>query len=217
MLAIIAVLLALHLLAMAVLLGAVPDGFVGAGVLVDHFDMNQRRTVPAWYSAGALLFCGVLAGLIAWSAPRGRGSYRFYWVGLAVLLAVLAVDRLFAAHRVPLRLLTSAAGLPPAARILAGAVAAAGLAAGAVLVWRFLRHLPARTRAAFVVAAAVFLAAAVGFESAGARLATPEAPTFAYVAVSTVEEVLEKLAVVILAYGLTIHRRYPYGRPKSTR
>lgn len=219
MIGIIVVLLALHLAAMAVLLGAVPDGFVGAGALVEHFDMNQRRTVPAWYSAGALLFCGALAGLIAWGAPRGRGSYRIHWVVLAVLLAFLAVDKLFAAHRVPFRLLTAAAGLPPAPRVLAVAVAAAGLAAGAVFVWRFLQHLPGRTRTAFIVAAAVFLAGAVGFEVAGARLATPDAPTSAYVAVSTVEEVLEKLAVVVLAYGLATQLRYgaAYGLPRSPR
>lgn len=210
MLIIIAGLLFLHLLAMAVMLLVGHASFRGAGLLLGKFDMDGELTVPAWYAASALLFCSVLA-LAVYSrtgGPRMQG-FRWQWAGLAAVLIFLSVDEMTALHEELSGPLTHATRLDPTYWVKwAWILPYTALAAVVALVfWRFLWQLPRRTRRSFLAAGALFVGAAAGLELAGSRLWTPGVPTLGYLAVSTAEEAIEKLAVVLLAYGLTTHLR----------
>jgi hypothetical protein len=76
---------------------------------------------------------------------------------------------------------------------------------------RFLVALPARTRTAMLLAGAVFVAGAAGMELVGRELFNPFDPDATYLAAVGVEELLEKVGVIILAWALLTHLRDHVG------
>jgi hypothetical protein len=211
MLASIAVLALLHIFAMAIVLSPDEGWFAGAELIAAKFDMDHELTVPAFYSSSALLFCAALAGVISSGGASGERGYRLRWRALAVLLVLIALDEATELHESITGPLVEATGLNEttwAGR--AWTLIYLPLAVGLGLVfWRFVWGLPPRTRASVITAGVVFVAGAGGGELIGTPLWRPdqEIPSTTYVVVSTIEELLEMLAVVILAYGLTTHLR----------
>jgi hypothetical protein len=211
MLAVITALVVLHVFAMAVILSEGEGWFVGAELIANKFNMDQEITVPAFYASSALLFCAALTAAISRAGVRGKPGYRGHWMALAVLLVLIALDEATELHESITGPLVEATGLSNAlwaGRAWTLIYLPLAIAFG-VAFWRFVWRLPHRTRAYLVVAGIVFVTGAAGGELLGTPLWRPDAdvPSRAYVVVSTIEEILEKLAVVFLAYGLTTHLR----------
>lgn len=173
------------------------QGFVPA------FYLDYESNVPTWYSSFALLLAALLTALIAWAKFSGGDRYRWHWSCLAFLLACMSVDEIAMLHEYPihpLRQFLDAGGLLHYTWVLPGALFV--LLVG-VAYLRFLGHLPARTRASFLLAAAIYLAGAIGVEMlSGLQADLYGEENMGYALITTAEELLEMLGIVVLITAL---------------
>lgn len=137
------------------------------------------------------------------SYDKSEEGKRKYWVGLALIMAFLALDETAEIHE----------GFTGVTRSFLGVSGYLYYAwiipwlAFALLVFlvyiRFLFMVPRKTAFLFCLAGAVFLLGAVGFEAIGGKIFEAGGHmNTAYTLVSTVEETLEMLGISILIYAL---------------
>jgi hypothetical protein len=173
--------------------------------LVRFFHTNQEGNFSAYFSALNMLLAAVLLMFCAAAERRSR-TLRASWLFLALLFVFLPFDELFAVHErlnVPMRRVLGATGALAFAWVVPYALAT--LVAGA-LVLGLLRSLPRRTRIMMVAAGATFVGGALGMEMVGASLSqTRGMDSAAYVAATTVEELLEMSGVALFTVALMEH------------
>jgi hypothetical protein len=177
--------------------------------LMPVFDLDREATIPAGYTALLLLSSAILLILVA-RIERLQGDQRwFYWAILSLGFVYLAADELVALHERfnrPLRYLLGAS--PRAATwMIAGTLGA--LAAG-IFFLPFLRTLPARHAARFVVAGVVYVGSAVGLEMVAAALGHgPDDGVYDWVTLGqvTLEEGGEMVGVALFIHALVDYLR----------
>jgi hypothetical protein len=154
------------------------------------FDVDQEPSVPTWYSAAALLLVVLLLLVIARAKRLAGDRDTRYWFALAIGFTWLSLDEVAAFHELFNTYSSVDWSIP-------GAIV--GVLVGVVF-FPFLRRLPSRTRRRFLVAGALFLIGATGFE----RLANLTIPmeTLADKLMVAAEEGLEMFAVVIFIGAL---------------
>lgn len=168
---------------------------------VPLFNLSEEWNVPALYSSAALLYCSALLALIASARRTSLEGDAHQWRGLALIFCFLAVDEAFLIHERLMPLLRSevkVSGLLYNAWIIPYGILV-GLFVTAYA--GFIRRLPAATRRLFLLAGAMYVTGAVGFEAveglyiwrAGGRL---------FAALETCEEFLEMAGVVVFIYAL---------------
>ncbi len=176
------------------------------------FFADFEGNAPSWFSALLLLWCGLVAGVIAAATRALRHADWGLWVVVGVGLAALSADEAASFHELLVRPLRALVGGSPWLRyplILPGTVAV--LCAAAVL-WGFVRRLPGGTRRAILNGGSVFLAGALGLETVGGWY-DPElhGASTTYVWLATVEEVCEMAGVTIVLRGLLGHLEHHVG------
>lgn len=157
--------------------------------LSQRFDPRFEGTVHAWL--GSLLL-GVCAAALAVIASDERTTrFRKQWWVLSLGFLFLSADELLQMHE-GLSKVTKAifgSGSAPHLWALIGLVGAAGLF---VAYLPFLRHLSPHFRKRFILAGAVYLGGAIGFELLGAVYGTLVRPNDRYyVSLAVIEETLE--------------------------
>jgi hypothetical protein len=94
--------------------------------------------------------------------------------------------------------------------------AAVTVAALVAVYWRFVFALPALTRTRLLVAAALFLAGEMGMEMVGGWVIDREGVTLAYALMTSVEEFLAMLGVVVAIGALLGYARSAVGEVSVT-
>jgi hypothetical protein len=167
--------------------------------LLALFNLDSEANAPTWFSSLLLLGCSALL----WAIGRGRrqqalgGAAR--WTGLALVFTLLSLDEMAGIHEMLLNTLRDVGG--PAV-LVAGITLLAGL--GLVLLFAsILRDLPGRVRVGLLLGVGVYVLGAAVLEAADQRFSasTPDAP-LAYALLTTVEEVLEMVGLVMLLHTL---------------
>ncbi len=204
-LGLIALYLAMQSLVVEYLLENVVPGS-NSGLIVsfmDLFSVNAEKTIPTWY-ATILLF--VSAVLLAWITAVTRQTpdpHARYWAGLSLIFLYLSIDEGAAIHElfsIPLETTFNTSGYLTFAWLI---VFVPLLAVFALLYLRFLLRLPPRIRNLFIVAGLFYVGGAVVVEAMSAnRYALDGGVTFPYLAIATVEELLEMWGVVLFIYAL---------------
>ena len=188
--------------------------FPGSEPLVRLLNMDDEQTIPAWWSASMLLGCAAAAGIIA-SVQRRRmttGDWR-YWAGLAIALAFLSLDESSAVHEDLSRPVTRALDLHTSdwqfwSWTLPYLLLATLFCA---VYWRFVKRLPSPIRRLLSAGGGTFVLGAAGVELAGARLWELDRPV-SYMAVVALEETLEMVGIVIVAYALLTYLAREIGQ-----
>lgn len=175
---------------------------------VRMFDLNGEWNFPAVFSTGLLLLCSWLIGLIASAKSRAGGRYRRHWQVLAWIFLFLAADELMSFHdrlQAPLVSLFHLSGILYAGWTLPYAVA---LLVFLFAYRNFILDLPRRYLVLFVLAGAIYVGGAMGFESLGADylyslggVAVSDRGVL-WVVLYTVEEVAEMGGLILFAYAL---------------
>jgi len=166
------------------------------------FALEMEGNLPTLFSAALLLSFSLLLALVVRAKPEGEQG-RLAWTGLAWLFAFLSLDEAAGLHErlVPLgKILLSGEG--PFEREWIFVYGVLLIPIGLLLV-PLLRRLPAVTRRTWIVAAAVFLAGAVGLEALTGWYGIREAgstPVRAFLNIA--KEALEMAGVLIFLYGL---------------
>jgi hypothetical protein len=201
------------------------------------FSLDTEKNVPALYNTGLFVVASGLF-LFIWLTCRGRRDDHRGWLLLSAVFFFLSLDEFFSIHERltdPLRDALDAGGVLYFAWVLPYAVGVIVLAA---LTAPLLLRLPWAHVGLLVTAGAVYLTGAVGMEMLGAQRYEVVADTrdATYATLTTVEEVLELVGLIILIYALlrmieealgpimvTIHRdngvlprlRVAVGRPEG--
>ncbi len=191
---------------------------------VEEFNVDLENNIPTYFSGLLLMAAALLAGFVAWTRRRLGRPFGRYWAGLAVGLAYISVDEVAELHEraiSPLRAALGADGLLYYAWVVP---AAAILLVLAVVYARFFWHLPRRWKGWFAAAAGAYIGGALGVEMLGGLYASQYGvETFSYALITTVEEGLEMVGVVLFLYaglmylraeGLQFHVRLTGGRDR---
>jgi len=205
----IAVQLALNLVSILAEFKMDPDKGKG---LVSLFSMDHERSVPTMFSSVLLLIAATVLMLIAKAERIEKRSAR-PWFALAGIFLFLSVDEFASIHErliSPTRDLLNASGLFYSAWVIPYGV----LLLVFVLSFRgFLNRLSTTVRSLILLAGALYVFGAIGFESLGGwHFETVEKRTVEYAVLYTCEEVLEMVGVSIFLYSLLV---YLSGRTES--
>ena len=179
--------------------------------LIRDFDLDEEANVPTWFETVTLVLAAALLEVAARVNRSVRDGRWVRWRVLSSGFLFMSLDELASIHerfRLPLQMLRNV----PKFRAFSWVVPAAVLVAllfAFFLPW--LRKLPERTRNGLLLAGAIFVAGAVGFEALGGIVAMIAGmDNWTYVATYMVEETLEMtgcllLIVTMLQYLRSLH------------
>ncbi len=209
------------LLCAASLAGQVCKYELGHGNLfgfVPLFDVDNEVSIPTWYSSLALFACAALLATVARAKQALRAAHAVRWWLLAGLFLYMSVDEGAAVHETlvvgPLLRALGDSGWRYFAWVLPGSFL---VAAVAIAYWRFWLDLPAVTRARFLAAALLFVGGALGMELVAGLFLRGDGhiESLSYAALTTVEELLEMLGVVVMIHAVRAYRQGDASAPAA--
>jgi hypothetical protein len=198
--------IAVAALTIASLIGQVSTYFWGDGHLhtfVPQFNLDREMNIPTWFSSFLFLFAALLLQILAAEARAAGRPFAGRWRMLAVIFLILSIDEISAIHETwvgGIRDLLHTGGYLYFAWVIPGSVLVLVLA---IISLRWFLSLPKRIRRLFFIAAAVFLAGAVGLEMVGGHIVQSRGSNnFTYALLANLEEVLEMSGLLIFITGL---------------
>lgn len=166
--------------------------------------MTGEMTIPAWFSTCLLWTAAMGLAAIAWRHWSLRLAGAVGWTFLAAVFMYLSIDENVALHEVHFktigRSIFTQAQEHTRTWLTAGLSLAALVAAMSV---PLLRRIPVPTACTMVLAGAVFLTGAAGFEWIGGVLENQGAALRWYNLMVCLEESFEMLGVVIFLHAVT--------------
>lgn len=167
------------------------------------FNLDQEANLPTWYQTCALLFCSVLLAIIARHEKSKGSRFACHWSALAFIFMFLSIDEAAAIHEmtmVPLRSALNVRGVLYFAWVIPGALLVLVVALAYA---RFLLHLPRGTRNHFLIAGVLYVGGALGLELPGGWYAEAYGKrSVPYAMLSTLEEILEMVGILVFTYAL---------------
>jgi len=165
------------------------------------FDLDADATLPAWFQTAMLLASGALLWKIGSSRdPDDRFSR--HWKILAGVFVYLSADESASLHETLGFWISEHTAWGKSLGVYVWLIPALTLFAGlGIASWKFLRHLPPRTRTAMVIAAVVYVAGAAGMEVVEALLDRLWG-SLSFSLLTIVEETLEMAGLVIFIHAL---------------
>jgi hypothetical protein len=171
--------------------------------LMNRFDLNFEPSIPAWYSASALLVSSGLLFVIGISKWQAKDSLFKHWLVLGILFLGLSADEAARFHEMIHIVIVSQIEVSGIfyfpwvvpALIFVGFVG--------ICYIPFLRKLDRRSAKLFLAAGAIYVMGAVGMEI----IAGPLAERFGFLSTphvicEVIEETLEMLGIVTFIYAL---------------
>lgn len=172
------------------------------------FNVNSEHNIPTLYSLLALLFCALLLAVIAKAKKLVSDRYVNYWRALAVIFAYLSIDEAVSIHEKfinPLRDTLNTSGFLYYAWVIPGAIFAIAVFLGFL---KFINALPPKTKRLFLTGGAIFIGGAIGMELlAGAHDELYTYNTFGTSVLTSIEELMEMMGIVIFIYALLSYIR----------
>lgn len=183
--------------------------------LVPLTSLDAEGGIAAWYSAVLLATCAGALWTVAHDVDAAGRPWHRYWQALAAGFLYLSVDEAALLHERIGQRVRMALELEGSLYFSWVVVGIPAVVVVAVVFLRFLRALPRRTGLAFVVSGALYVGGAVGLEMIGAALVDASGyATVPYIAVSTLEEVLELAGATLFLVAVgEHHRRYVAPHP----
>ena len=173
--------------------------------LARWFDLDIEKNIPSGFSALLLLYAALLLGLIATVERRQAGRRMLHWRILSLGFLLMAVDEACSLHEGLIR---------PIRRLLGdenlGIFYYAWVIPGIALVlvvaaffFRFLLRLRAKSRAAFLIAATLYLGGALGVELIAGRFVELHGKrNVTYHMMVVAEESLEMAGAIVFIWAL---------------
>jgi len=167
------------------------------------FDVDSEQTIPTLYSWSALLVCSILLAIITYAKKVAGKPYVLHWAALSIIFLYLSLDEALSIHE-------NTANSQEVGLKASGFLYYAWVIPGAIFViicllsfLPFLIHLPAKTRRLFLLAGTIFVTGALGMEMvSGYHASFYGTETLTTVIMTTIEEFLEMLGVIVFIYGL---------------
>lgn len=171
--------------------------------LIDAFNLDLESNLPAYFSSMLLLFSGILLGVIAVFKKRNNAPYANTWALLSIIFVYLSLDELLCIHEQwndLIRGTLHVKGAFYAAWVIPALIAVLVLA---VFLYKFIFHLPLKTRLLFIAAAVFYLSGSLGLEMVeGWHICRFGFDNLAFNMMVTFEEAFEMTGAVIFIYAL---------------
>lgn len=165
--------------------------------------LNGEQTIPAWYSSLLLFAAALLLGGIALRERAQAAGSSSRWIVLAPVFLLLSMDESVALHET-IRPLLETLGIHTQWMFFGAAFVA--LLAVYLLPW--VLSLEPRTRALFLLSAALFVGGALGLETASGFVARSAGlESVAYISITAFEEMFEMLGSCLFIYALLDYLR----------
>jgi hypothetical protein len=171
---------------------------------MNMLNLDREMNFPTWYSAFMLGFGSILLRIIAVGKKQKSDRYTGDWKLLSLIFTLLAIDEVLSIHEIfIIPEVSNALHLPWFLHSM-------WVIPGTIFVvwflkryWKFSRHLPLRSQQHFILAAAVYIGGALVMEMVGSYVAEAKGQQYLpYALITTVEEVMEMVGIIIFIYGL---------------
>ena len=171
-------------------------------------DVDDERNLPTWFASSLLLMIAVNLWLLGAAWRSGGRRHEWRWSMLALAALAMSAEEVVGIHERfmgPLRALLGTSGVFYYAWVIPAMILAACVC---LLSVRLILGLDRASRNRFIIAGAIYLTGALGFEMIGGAFAPPpgEARPAFYLAIATTEEALE-MAGLVLAFGAVFRLR----------
>ena len=171
--------------------------------IIRGLDFDNERNIPAFFSTVLLLISASLLGSIAAVKRKEQDSYTRHWAMLSLIFVFLALDENVSLHErliEPLRNALHTGGVFYYAWVIPAIFA---VLCFAILYFKFLFHLPKKSRLIFSIAAILYIGGAIGVEMIGGRHADLYGVSnFSYSMITTLEESFEMAGILLFIFGL---------------
>ena len=179
------------------------------------FNITMEANIPTWYASSTLLLSAFFLALIAFGKKKEGARFVLHWTALSFIFLYLSFDEAFEVHEgwiIPLRTYFGAGGFFH----LAWVIPAIAFVLIFVLAYlRFLIDLPVSTRRLFLIAGALFVGGAIGLEMfQGYYLLNYGIHNMPFLIITTVEEFLEMLGIVVFIHALMSYMSSENVRPR---
>lgn len=172
------------------------------------FLVDQERNIPTFFSQLLLLAAALLLALIALLKRVHQAPQVVHWAILSLGFAFMALDEAFSYHEKLIGPVLNIIGNSNLGIFYFGWVIP-GLICVILLIpvfFKFIWGLPPKTRGSFVLAFAVYVGGAIGFEMLGGRWVESHGfHNLTYRLITTVEESLEMFGVIIFIWALLVY------------
>jgi hypothetical protein len=169
---------------------------------INFFDLDGERNMPTYFSSLVLFISSLLLGMVAVYKHKEADRYKLHWAILSIIFLCLSVDEAICIHENfnPLRTMLGVGGFLYYAWVIPGIVF---VVVFAVSYLKFLFHLPVKSRVLFSAAAIIYVGGTLGGELIGGRHADLYGiQNLTYSFITTVEETLEMIGMVLFIYAL---------------
>ncbi len=169
------------------------------------FDFELDSNVPTWYSSITLFISSLLLSLIAIIKKRTKDYFALHWKFLAIIFTFLSLDEVAMLHEHSGKLVgvlfpVEFDGFLRFKWVLIGIPVTLVIA---LAYCKFIMHLPATIRNLVLLAGALYVGGALGLEMLAGHQQTVDMPSHIfYELLTTIEELCEKLGVMVFFYAL---------------
>lgn len=176
--------------------------FPGSKWFHKMFDLDSEYNIPAWYSSFSLLFCAGLLGAI--TAIKKGEHYHTYWKILAFIFLFLGLDEVFSFHEaLIIPSLRKSLKLNPLFYHTWVIPAIALVSFFIFKYWKFVMHLPKRTRSLMMLAGGIYITGALGLEMISGALRQDFGRWSVITQAAIIsEEIFEMTGILIFIYVL---------------
>ena len=172
---------------------------------VKFFYVELELNAPAFFSMLLLLFASLLLAVITVLKKKQSASFVWEWSILSIGFLFMAFDEIAAVHERLIEPMQAILGEQNLGLLyFAWVVPAVALVVClGIFFLKFLINLPPKTRWAFLIAAALYLGGAVGFEMIeGWYSEINGRETLLYMTLTTIEETLEMVGTIVFIWAL---------------
>ncbi len=172
------------------------------GFIASKLSVDQEQSLPALYSSISLFFCAILFLIIAQHKQKLKDNYTSSWKILFITFIVLALDNISIFHKylsMPM-LNIGFDGIFHYAWVIPGLIVVVIFCS---IFYRFFQHLPRFMKRSIVLAILIFVGGAIFVETAGGYYKYLHgSDSIDYLFITTVEELMEMIGVIILIHAL---------------
>lgn len=190
----------LHLIVIALLYDQ-PDAT--STKILRLFHLDEEANFPTFYSSLLFVISSILLLFIARLKYNLGTNYR-YWIVLSLIFLFLAADEIVQLHEKFSNIIYQKFHIGGIFRFSWWIVYALLMIILSVIYLKFFIHLPKRIQKIFLLAALIFISGSILLEIIGTYIYSIDnyIKTFTFYVISSIEETLEMIGLVIFIYGL---------------
>jgi len=171
--------------------------------ITQFVNLDEENNIPTWVNTLYLLLCFLLLLIISIAKRKSNDPFFAHWLFLSLLFFLLSTDEIIQLHEQiisPIRNTLNTKGFLYYAWVIPAFIFGLLLLLAYL---KFLIKLDAKTRRLFLFSGFIYVFGAMGFEIIGGKYVSDFGQNnFTYALITTVEETLELLGLIIFIYAL---------------